>query len=248
MVLEMPNPEIQRFYAEARALEPTEAEVAGLVRRALEFRRKRRTRRRRAIVAIALAAATALSTAFVIPSARDALTRFLGGAAAPGAKTAAGSLPAWLTNASSLPVAHPTPGSERLLAEKDGQRLIAYRDATSDRACLAFGNDSDTCSDSAGWQRLFAGHALLKLASGVGPTADGKIAVFGIARSSIARVELRDGDTVVVAAPVTNGGWVVVAPLGTHDSLVALRSDGHPVETLDARGWTWTFCTQEAGC
>ena len=247
MVLDTPNPEIRRFYAQARALEPTEAEVAGLLRRALEARSKRRTRTRRLVVAVALAA-TALGSAFVVPPARDALTQFFGGGPVPGTKAEAGSFPAWLTSASSLPVARATPGSERLLAEQDGQRLFAYRDATAGRACLAFGTDSDTCSDSAGWQRLFAGHALLKLASGVGPTADGKVAVFGIARSSVARVELRDGERIVAAAPVTNGGWVVVAPQSTHDSLVALDRNGNTVETLDARSWTWTFCTQEAGC
>ena len=126
--------------------------------------------------------------------------------------------------------------------------MLGYRDARSGRACLIFGSDSDTCSDSADWLRLFGDHALLKLASGIGPTADGHVAVFGLARSSVVTVELRDGDTAVNSTPVTNGGWVIVAPQGRHESLVGLDRNGKPVETLDARDWTWTFCFQESGC
>jgi len=133
-------------------------------------------------------------------------------------------------------------------ARQDGQRLLGYRDARSGRACLVFGSDSDTCSDSNEWHRLFGDHALLKLASGVGPTADGQVAVFGLARSSVVTVELRDGDTVVNTTPVTNGGWVIVAPQGEHKSVVGLDRNGKPVETLDARNWSWKFCFKESGC
>jgi hypothetical protein len=41
--------------------------------------------------------------------------------------------------------------------------------------------------------------------------------------------------------PVTNGGWVIVARQGEHQSLVGLDRNGKPLETLDARNWTWTL-------
>ncbi len=243
MIPQTSNPELRRFYEEARALEPSEGEVAHVLRRAGELRR---TGRRRELLVVALVV-TALATAFVFPASRDALDSFFAGGSVPGTRAEPGSLPTWLEHAGKLPVAG-APRSVRLLAEQDGQRLFAYRAASSGWACLAFGNDSDTCSDSAQWERLFDGHALLKLASGVGPTADGRVAVFGLARSSVVRVELRDARTVVASAPVTNGGWVIVAEQGAHDSLVGLDRNGHSVEALDARDWTWTFCTRESGC
>ena len=52
----------------------------------------------------------------------------------------------------------------------------------------------------------------------------------------------------VASAPVTNGGWVIVAPQGQHSTLVAIGPSGKTVETLDTTGWTWTFCQTESGC
>jgi hypothetical protein len=48
--------------------------------------------------------------------------------------------------------------------------------------------------------------------------------------------------------PVTNGGWVIVAPQGRHTTLVGIDRAGNVIETLDASAWTWTFCEKEAGC
>jgi len=142
----------------------------------------------------------------------------------------------------------PLEAANGYLPSRTGKRCTPYRDAGSGRACLVFANDSDTCSDSGEWHQLFANHALLKMASGVGPTGDGKVAVFGLARTSVIRVELRDGSDIVYSTPVTNGGWVIVAPQGQHDSLLGLDRNGNVIETLDARDWTWTFCLREFGC
>jgi hypothetical protein len=241
------SPEMHAFYDQAGALEATDLQVAQVVQRVLQTRRRPRPAKRRFAVLLAVGVA-AVSTAFAYPAARDALDSFFDGGATPGTPSDSGSLPEWLTGATNLPVAQAAPGSQRLVAEQDGQRLLAYRDARSGRACLVFGSDSDTCSDSNDWHRLFGDHALLKLASGVGPTADGQVAVFGLARSSVVTVELRDGDTIVNSTPVTNGGWVIVAPQGDHRSLVGLDRNGKPIETLDARDWTWKFCFEESGC
>jgi hypothetical protein len=72
--------------------------------------------------------------------------------------------------------------------------------------------------------------------------------VFGLARSSVDHVELRDNAHPVASAPVTNGGWVIVAPQGQYSTLVAVGPSGKTVETLDASAWTWTFCQTESGC
>jgi hypothetical protein len=246
-MLDMTGPEIPSFYRHAAALEPTEAEVSRVLRQLAARAAKHRTRRRRGAAVLALAV-VAVSVAFAYPPSFDALNNFFAGGATPGAQVDPGALPAWLENNNSLPVAHPRKGSESLLAEQDGQQLFAYRDASTGRACLVFGNDSDTCSSDDEWQQLFGQHALLKLASGVGPTQDGKVAVFGLARSSVVRVELLDGKTVAAESPVTNGGWVIVANQGSHDSLLGLDLNGNVVETLDASSWTWKFCTNEVGC
>jgi TusA-related sulfurtransferase len=195
----------------------------------------------------AVVAACLVGTAFAFPPVRGALDRFFEGAGSPGSRIDPGSLPVWLRSTSALPSAPSELSGLRLLAEQDGERLLAYRDA-SGRACLVFGNDSDTCSDAEEWMRLFGGHELLKLASGVGPTTDGRVAVFGVARSSVMSVQLRDGDRIAAAAPVTNGGWVIVGSADPHDSLVGLDREGKTVETLDARSWTWRPCTRESGC
>ncbi len=244
-MLDASTPEIRNFYNGARALEPTEAEVARVLQ-LVAHRRTRRSfvRRPHVIAAFALALAV-FGSAFAYPASRDALDAFFRGGTIPGTQRDLGSFPAWLDNTA---LTRPASGTQRLLAEQDGQKLYAYRDANSGRACLVFGNDSDTCSSSDEWQRLFAGHALLKLASGVGPTADGKVAVFGLARSSVKHVALLDGEKTVANAPVTNGGWVLVANQGHHDTLVGLDSSGKTVESVDARDWTWTFCFREAGC
>ena len=251
--MELANADLKRFYAHAATLEPSEAEVgrviSGLrVSRELDRTLGARTPFRAAgLVAIALATlSAAVLSAIAYPAARDALDAFFSGGAAPGNQIAESSLPAWLSGSGDS--AHPASGSQRIVAEAGGERMYAFRDSKTGRACVVIGTDSDTCSDSSEWQRLFAGHALLKLASGVGPTADNGVAVFGLARANVARVELRDGSALVASARVTNGAWIVVAPQGTHDTLVALDSGGRVVESLDASGWTWRFCQNEAGC
>jgi hypothetical protein len=245
-MMDMSTPEIRRFYAQAGTLEPTDLEIAQVLQRVRATARRRRPTRR-LVVAVALVVAALCTAAFAYPATLDALDNFFAGGATPGSP-ALGSLPAWLESSANPPAAHATRGSERLLAEQDGQTLYAYRDAGSGRACLVFANDSDTCSDSGEWHQLFANHALLKMASGVGPTGDGKVAVFGLARTSVIRVELRDGSDIVYSTPVTNGGWVIVAPQGQHDSLLGLDRNGNVIETLDPRDWTWTFCLRESGC
>jgi hypothetical protein len=247
-MLDTTGPEIPNFYRQAATLEPSEVEVSRVLRELAARTAKHRMRRRRGVAVLALAVVVAITAAFAYPQTLDALDNFFAGGATPGTQVDPGTLPAWLENASNLPAAHPQKGSESLLAEQDGQRLFAYRDATTGRACVVFASDSDTCSSDDEWHQLFGQHAVLKLASGVGPTEDGKVAVFGLARSSVVRVELLDGHTVAAEAPVTNGGWVIVADQGSHGSLVGLDSNGNTVETLDASSWTWSFCTDEAGC
>jgi hypothetical protein len=244
-MLDAPNRELRRLYEEANQLRARPSEIARVIERAATTRRRHR---RGAI--IATFAAAALSVAFVIPAPRDALDRFFNGDPAPGTAIGVGSLPAWLQSTSGLPseTSQAAVGTGRVLAAQDGQQLFAYRDATTGRACFAFASDSETCSDAEAWRSQFGDHALLKLASGVGPTPDGQVAVFGLARSAVSRVELRDGSTTVATTNVSNGGWVIVAPARIHDSLVALDANGAIIETLDARGWTWVPCTMEAGC
>lgn len=237
-------PEIRDFYDGARTLEPTEAEVARVLQRLVHRRTRGRVVRRRAIAAFALALVV-LGSAFTYPASRDALDTFFSGGAIPG-RGDLGGFPRWLSE-TPIPGSRAGAGTRRLLAEQDGQTLYAFQDA-SGRACLAFGDDSDTCSSTDEWERMFGNHAVLKLASGVGPTADDKVAVFGLARSSVAHVAILDGRRTVAEAPVTDGGWVIVADQGHHDTLVGLDANGKTVESLDARNWTWTFCFRESGC
>jgi hypothetical protein len=248
--MDFANAELRAFYEQATRLEPADDHIARVVaavtprpaRRAIAARI---TLRRRSLALVCAVVIAASISTVAYPAARDALDAFFNGGSTPGTQAALGELPGWLTGAAD---AGPFAGSQRLLAANDGERMVAFRDRKTGRACVVFGTDSDTCSDSSEWNRLFAGHAVLKLASGVGPTADGQVAVFGLARSSVDHVELRDNGHPVASAPVTNGGWVIVAPQGQHSALVAVGPSGKTVETLDASTWTWTFCQTESGC
>jgi hypothetical protein len=248
--MDFANAELRAFYEQATRLEPADDQIARVVA-AVTRRRARRaiaariTLRRRSFALVCAVVVAASISAVAYPAARDALDAFFNGGSTPGTQAALGELPSWLTGGAG---AGPFAGSQRLLAANDGERMFAFRDSKTGRACVVFGTDSDTCSESSDWNRLFAGHAVLKLASGVGPTADGQVAVFGLARSSVDHVELRDNGHPVASAPVTNGGWVIVAPQGQYSTLVAVGPSGRTVETLDASGWTWTFCQTESGC
>jgi hypothetical protein len=248
--MDFANAELRAFYDQAARIEPADDQIARVVaaftrrpaRRPLAARIARRRRSFALVCAVVVAASI---SAVAYPAARDALEAFFNGGSTPGTPAALGELPSWLTGGTG---AGPFAGSQRLLTANDGERMFAFRDTKTGRACVVFGTDSDTCSDSSEWNRLFTGHAVLKLASGVGPTADGNVAVFGLARSSVDHVELRDNGHPVASAPVTNGGWVIVAPQDQHSSLVAVDPSGKTVETLDASRWTWTFCQTESGC
>jgi hypothetical protein len=248
--MDFANAELRAFYDQATRLEPADDQIARVV--AAGTRRPARRavlarialRRRSFALACAVVIAASIS-AVAYPAVRDTLDAFFNGGSTPGTPAALGDLPGWLTGDGG---AGPFAGSQRLLAANDGERMFAFRDNKTGRACVVFGTDSDTCSDGPEWNRLFAGHAVLKLASGVGPTADGQVAVFGLARSSVDHVELRDNGHPVASAPVANGGWVIVAPQGRHSTLVAVGPSGNSVETLDASTWTWTFCQTESGC
>jgi len=247
--MDFANAELRAFYEQAKRLEPADDQIARVVaavtrrpaRRAIAARI---TPRRRSFALVCAVVVAASISAVAYPAARDALGAFFNGGSTPGTAAPLGDLPSWLTGG----IAGPSAGSQRLLAANDGEQMFAFRDTKTGRACVVFGTDSDTCSESSEWNRLFAGHAVLKLASGVGPTADGQVAVFGLARSSVDHVELRDNGHPVASAPVTNGGWVIVAPQGQHSTLVAVGPSGKTVETLDASAWTWTFCQTESGC
>src|SRR5207248_1394906 len=86
----------------------------------------------RMIVTLALALAV-FGSAFAYPTTRDALDTFFSGGAIPGGQKDLGGLPGWLDNTART---RPAKGTPRLLAEQDGQKLYAYRDANSRRACL----------------------------------------------------------------------------------------------------------------
>jgi hypothetical protein len=145
--MDFANAELRTFYEQATRLEPADDQIA-LVVAAVTRRPARRaiaariTLRRRSVALVCAVLVAASISAVAYPAARDALDAFFNGGSTPGTPATLGELPSWLTGGVG---AGPFAGSQRLLATNDGERMFAFRDSKTGRACFVFGTDSDTC-------------------------------------------------------------------------------------------------------
>lgn len=196
----------------ARRLEPSDADVQSILRRAHAGRSRQPSARR---VAVVLAAA-AVAIALLVPGARtaiaDALDSFFGGSVPghqiSGVDLSGRRLPRWLI------------GQTRhgLVVAGQGQnRLIAYRDHNA--YCFAFGSAVGICDSAHGWTDQLANHPVVLY----GPTSH----LYGLTRGDVSSVRLTFAHHHMITIPTPNGGFTITTQP---------RWQIQQLETLDSHG------------
>lgn len=234
---------VRLAFDEARSIEPTEAEISAVVRRAhAQPVRKRRARR---ILATAAAMLTVVvASAFAVPQSREALfngfgefKEFLTGGDPPGTPLPADDNDAFLN---SLRGTDATNGA--IIAQAQSLRLVAYRDPATGMACFVYGGSVAACRPDAEWTALLAASPVFL--TGPTPEADstGRLPLYGLVADNIAtiRVEYADGGSERID-DVRHGFIVFADPVRTPTTLTAQDATGATVATTDIRDRQWEF-------
>lgn len=203
--------------ARARRLEPSDADLQSILRRAHAERSRQPSAPR---VAVVLAAAVVAIT-LLVPGARtavaDAVDSFFGGSVPghqiSGVDLSGRRLPRWLI------------GQTRhgLVVAGHGQnRLIAYRDQTA--YCFAFGSAVGICDGAHGWADQLADHPVVLY----GPTPQHTL--YGLTRGDVSSVRLTFAHHHVITIPTPNGGFALTTqPRWGIEQLETLDSHGQVV-------------------
>lgn len=249
-------------FSAARQLEPTEAEVATVLRSAAPMHtvRRRRWLPRSPLLAAprgALAAgliALLIGGSFAAPPTRaameDAFGTFSGwfggdNADAPGRPLEPGDdVPSWLREARYV-----EPGSQRIVAEEHGVRLYAHREAGPEASSICFDLDTSVglCDSPAGWRELFADHAVVVIGPGGGRPdltgtrdAQGRRPLFGVTSGSVEHVELRYESGPPLRAERLDGGFVLLAEADRHpQEVLGFDRSGNELERVDVTYIDW---------
>ncbi len=179
-----------------RRLEPSDADVQSILRRAHAGQSRQPSPRR---VAVALAAA-AVAITLLVPGARtavaDALDSFFGGSVPEhqisGVDLSGRRLPRWLI------------GQTRhglVVAGHSQTRLIAYRDQTA--YCFAFGSAVGICDSAHGWTDQLVNHPVVLY----GPTPQHTL--YGLTRGDVSSVRLTFAHHHMITIPTPNGGFAI---------------------------------------
>jgi hypothetical protein len=217
---------IRAAFAEARALEPTEGEIAAVLRRAAGHRSPRGRR----LVAIAFAAlAVLVGSAYAIPATRAGMDGVVGTFSdwARGSSSSAPGRPLGADEDAAAYLRDPRYSRDpRVIAEADGYKLIVAREPGGG---IQF-DLGDTGVGVGGWKVTdFAGHAVVVLGPGAMQDADedGHVPLFGITARSVKSVELVYASGPPLRARGIDGGFVLLAEP---------RRDGREVVAYDAEG------------
>jgi hypothetical protein len=238
------NSALDTFYREAAALELTDAEARAITRR-VDRRTQTRLRSPRRLLAVGAAAlmlAVAATPAWAaLGDALGGLGGFFDGGQPPGSKLAQSDYPTWLRGGGDLPTA------ASILATNGEAKLYAYRDA-SGNVCFGYGGHVSDCNgDASWWQARFENHQAVVLSTN--PSGTATVALYGIATTQAAQIELRSADAVLAKAPVTDGGFVLTVPAGSAPTTLDVKdAAGQTIDSLDVSANQWTFCTDEQGC
>lgn len=191
-------------------------------------------------VAAALVALMAAAVVALLPAGREAVAgilsridRFLSGGEAPGEPLTPAQRrgTVWMMDAVS--------DSPRVMASRDGQRLLAYRQAGTGAACVAMANTAAMCGQHDDWRVIIAGRPFFPVLTTMRRDGRGRL-LWGLADDGVARVEVRYRSGRVVGAPVTNGGFVVaVEGFATPVSVMARGDDGALRGRVPAAGFDW---------
>jgi hypothetical protein len=248
-------------FSAARQLEATEAEVAAVLRGAAPMHTARRrwwlprsplviaprgTLAAGLIVLLIGGSFAAPPTRAAMEDAFGAFSGWFGGdnADAPGRPLEPGDdVPSWLRDAANV-----EPGSQRIVAEEQGVRLYAHREA-GHAASICFDLDTSVglCDSPAGWGELFADHAVVVIGPGGGRPdlsgtrdAQGRRPLFGVTSGSVEYVELRYENGPALRADRLDGGFVLLADADRHPQVVlGFDRSGNELERVDVTYIDW---------
>lgn len=237
---------IQAALAEARAAEPTAAEIRQAVQRSRILPARRRPLGR--LIGVVAATAALLSgTALAVPPVRHALADafgalqdFLtGGATPPGAPIDAGEPPGrlnWFDGSS--------PATGAVIAQSQQVRLVAFRDPASGLACIGFGLNGEECLTDGDWTSALARGSIIVRGPLEEPDASGRLALIGLTVDAITSIELRyaDGGTVLIA-DVQHGFVLSAEPSRRPLTVTGRDAGGREVDTVDVTNLRWTILT-----
>jgi hypothetical protein len=216
---------LERAFDGLRGLELTDAEVDAVLAR-VERRRGRPSRLAVAFACLALSGALAVAATAGRGGLSNAFARFFAGGAPPGDPVPASELPGVLRRAAGgSPVT--------LVAEADGQRLLAFHDR-GDRGvvCFEYGGVGECTPNGA--DAFFDGEPV-RLFGPAHRDSAGRWILFGVALTSVERVALHYDSGPPTVVRVGTGFAVPADPDRTPTTLVALAADGETVGSLDVR-------------
>jgi hypothetical protein len=234
---------LELAYADVRAIEPTEAQIAAVLRDAAPSHPRRTSRRRIAAIAVA-SLLVATGTVFAVPQTRDAILgafgdigRFVSGGDAPGSPVPSGERPGqfnWLEGGSAA--------SGSVIAQQGGARLVAFRHATTGYACFSYGVSVEECRPESDWIAQFSQSAVLLRGPLPQPDATGRLPLFGFVADAVTRIELRyaSGPDDRLAG-VSHGFIIMGDPTRSPQTLTAFDAAGEVVSRQDVTGRQWSF-------
>jgi hypothetical protein len=230
-----------------REVAAREDEVTAVLERA--SRPRRSTKQRAAAGSLVLAVVlfglmvTIAPGRSALAAAVDRLESFFDGGDAPGTVLPPDEAPNvlnWLQDAS--------PGSPRVLARREGLRLVAYREESNEQACFSLARSVTECGDIAHWETRFSGESLLPLTTTRTDSPE-EVALWGVATDVVASVELSYRGRPPVTSAVDANGFVLVAPADlVPDALIARDGSGVEIARADVADLQWRFCTSIQGC
>ncbi len=234
---------VRLAFDEARSIEPTDAEIRSVVRRA-QAQPVRKVRARRILATAAAMLTVVVASALAVPQSREALFNgfgafrdFLTGGEPPGTPLPADDNDALLN---SLRGTDTTNGA--VIAQAQSLRLVAYREPTTRMACFAYGASVAACRPDKEWNDLLVASPVFL--TGPLPEADsaGRLPLFGLIADNITtiRIEYADGGSERVD-DVRYGFIVFADPVRTPTTLTAQDATGATVATTDIRDRQWEF-------
>lgn len=231
-------------FEETRAIEPTDAEIQAVVRRAHAEPIRRRRVGMRLIVAMAATLTLVAGTAFAVPQSRDAILDgfgafrdFFTGGEPPGAPVPAGEEEGQLNWFGGSDLA-----TGSVIAQAGSVRLIAYREPTTRMACIGYGLAYEECRPDGEWSQVLARSPVLVRGPLLEPDAAGRLPLLGITADDITTIELRYADGGIARVDNVQHGFVLFAePTRTPTTLIARDLTGANVATIDISDRQWDF-------
>jgi hypothetical protein len=229
---------------DARRLEPSEADVRAILRRARSRRRRLRwSPARPALVAAGLVMVLVVAATASVPSTRaaigDAIGSFFDGKApdhdVTGTTLTRAQLPQWMRSQTDHAL---------VIAGSGENRLIAYRER-SGAYCFLYGPGVGECADGGEWGRVLARNPVVLRGPtggrGATPGTDKPLGgLYGFTRGDVASVRLTFADRPSITAGARTGGFAMDSDLRWKaERLEALDAAGRTIAAVDVADRFW---------